>query len=120
MINKIGVQPSFTSKVNIVYDRNYSVKGFYSSPDMKNQIDALKSNNNDDIVTLLPIPGRYADYPAMDVQVMKRVGEDIVYDLKRIYEPDELLQTYQELESNLNSHESSHVRRDAIIMNYVI
>jgi len=117
MINK--VTPSFTSKISVVYNKDFGLRHFYSSPEADEQLKELKFNGNKDSVTLIPVPGRYEKVPRMQVQVAKRIGHGIAYDNQVIYEPEELLKAYQKALANIDEGNAHFVKDDAIIMDYM-
>lgn len=121
MINKIGATPSFTSKINVVYNKDFSLRDFYSSRIMDDQMNDLKFNGEKDSVTLIPVPAHYQNPPMMKVQVMKRLGHKIAYETETIKEPEELLSAYHNALNKINkSEDKNYVHNNAIIMDYMV
>ena len=115
MLNKIGAHPSFTSKVRVVYDRDFGLKDFYASNALQNEIYILSVNGKHDTVTLLPETGRYGEAPRIGVQVVQysKDKEDILYTKKYAYDPHEILNAYKEAKKDLASEENvKKVRKD--------
>ena len=120
MINKRGVVPTFTTKINIVYNKDFSLKDFYSSLIMDDQLSELQFNGEKDSVTLIPVPGRYNKAPKMQVQVMKRFKDGIAYDTQEIHEPTELHSAYEKALENINSGNKEYARKSACGLDYMV
>ena len=118
MINKIT--PSFTSKINVVYNNDFGLRHFYKSGEMFKQLDSLESNCREDSVSLIPVPGRYEKPPVMNVQVCKRIGYGIAYDNQIIHEPEQLMAAYTKAVNNINEGNGHFVTDNALIMDYMV
>ena len=126
MLNKINASPAaspaFTSNVRVVYTKNFGLSPFYSSNEMKNQLDFLKENGKEeDTVTLLPVKGFYAQAPCMQVQVMRpdEVG-NMRYTTTIAKEPNEILTAYKEADKALDNLENTKLMRDDVaVIDYI-
>ena len=118
MINKIT--PSFTSKINVVYNKDFGLRHFYHSGEMYKQLDVLESNGKEDSVSLTPVPGRYEKPSVMNVQVCKRIGYGIAYDNQVIYEPEELMSAYTKAIKNIDEGNGHFVNDSALVMDYMV
>ena len=119
MINKINSIPSFGSKVHVVYDNDFSVRDFYSSPIVKEQLDWISSDRRKNTsVTLLPIKGRYNQRPAMAVQVVQNFDNvAAIYNTRLAYYPEDIHSAYM---GALEYDGHKDVRDNVKIMDYIV
>ena len=92
IVNKIGVSPRFTSKVNIVYEdeNEYLMKKFYKNKNFKNEVKKLENNGDNNTVTLYPY-----GYLCMGMQIEEiRNGKKYYASTLVIDGPERIAPTY--------------------------